>query len=338
MGVAGEGPDLSLIAAAFRASCDVSSLMYYHPDAKKAEKFAKEIGALPASNAQEFVSGVGAAELLTIPGGRAELAESLLRAGVHVSLRKPIADNLEEVESLAAAARESKSFLSVDDEAFFFEPYNKLKELVGKMEVGEICAARFRVNLAGEGGWGPQADLLKTNYGLFHPCFDIIAYAIELLGDVESVMAYLNPMKTGARGKGGGQSMIALKFKSAGCYGVVELTYAPGTAIRTEGYPCDASIELAGTDGIIWANHFYGKMTETPWLEVRRGKKYFSLGIASGMAVEWPDAVRASAAHFATNAAYGTAPKPGIERSRSALKVILAAIEASESGSEIHLI
>jgi len=137
---------------------------------------------------------------------------------------------------------------------------------------------------------------------------------------------------------GGGQSAIALKFRAPGCYGAVELTYAPGTAIRSQGYPCDTSIELAGTDGIIWANHFYGKMAETPWIEIRRGKKYFAHGIGSGMSVEWPDAVRASAAHFASRAANGTAPKPGIARHAHALKVILAAIESSESGNEIHIV
>jgi hypothetical protein len=78
-------------------------------------------------------------------------------------------------------------------------------------------------------------------------------------------------------------------------------------------------------------------MSETPWLEVRRGKKYFSLGIGSGMELEWPDAVRASAVHFASRAAHGMSPKPGVARHHHALKVILAAIEASESGAGIKI-
>ena len=131
--------------------------------------------------------------------------------------------------------------------------------------------------------------------------------------------------------------MIGLKFKSPGCFGSVELSYAPKTAIRSAGWPCDASIEIAGTDGIIWANHFYGKMSETPWVEVRRGKKYFSFGIGSGMDLDWEDAVKARASHFAIRAAHGTVSKPDIRLNLHGVRVMAAAIESSETGAEIHL-
>ncbi len=333
MGLAGEGPELPLIAAAFREAGEVTSLLYYHPNTRAAERTAKQLGAESARSAEEFVSGIGAAELLTLPGGRRDLAESLLRAGVHVSLRKPFAERLDEATCLRAAARESGALLRVDDEAFFFEPYRKLKSLIRNMEIGELCAARFRLNLAGQGGWGPRAELLKDNFGLFHPCFDILAFATDLIGDVESVVSYLNPIDT----RRGGQSLIALKFKQPGLYGVMEFSYAPNTAVRSEGYPCDTSMELAGTDGIIWANHFHGKMTETPWLEVRRGKKHYVLGIGSGMALEWTDALRASAAHFAEQAARGGHPRPNVARHFHGLEILTAALEAAESKSEIHL-
>jgi len=333
MGLAGEGPELPIIASAFLGAGEVTSLLYYHPDTRKAERTAQQLGAESARSAEEFISGVGAAELLSLPDGRIELAESLLRAGAHVSLRKPFAERIDDAARLRDAARESGAHLRVDDEAFFYEPYRKLKSLIGSMEIGELCAARFRLNLAGQGGWGPRAELLKHGFGLFHPCFDILAFATDLLGDVESVVSYLNPIDT----RRGGQSLIGLKFKQPGLYGVIELSYAPKTSIRSDGYPCDASIELAGTDGIIWANHFYGKMTETPWLEVRRGKKYYALGIGSGMALEWTDALRASAAHFACQAARRGQPRPNVTRHFRALEILTAAIDAAESKNEIHI-
>ena len=60
MGVAGEGPEMKLIASAFSKSESVSGLVYYHPDARKAERYAAEIGARAVSDENEFVSGVGA--------------------------------------------------------------------------------------------------------------------------------------------------------------------------------------------------------------------------------------------------------------------------------------
>jgi predicted dehydrogenase len=334
MGIAGEGPELSLVADAFRASHDVLSLVYYHPDARKAEKLAKAAGVSDfCSDIGELASAADAAEVLSIPGGRAEVAESLLCAGVSLSLRKPLATSLEEAERLIRAAKNGNAHLRVDDEAFFYEPFLKLKEYIDKMEIGEIDAARFKVNLAGEGGWGPRAELLSGNNWIFHPCFDIVAFIIDLIGGVGSVISYTNPMNP----KKGGQGLIGLKFKAPGCYGALELTYSPEMSIRTEGYPCDVSFEIAGTDGIIWVNHFYGKMTETPWIEIRRGKKYFSLGIGSGMKLEWPDAVRASAAHFAKRIAHGATPKPDIALHRLALKILLSARDAAETGTEIKV-
>lgn len=334
MGIAGEGPELALVADAFRRSPDVGSLVYFHPDKSKAARFAKT-AEIPdsCSDIGEFVPAVDAAEILSIPGAREEVAETLLKSGVHLSLSKPFAASLDEAGRLRRAAAEGGAHLRVDDEAFFYQPYNKLKDYIDTMEIGEVCAARFRVSLAGKGGWGPLPELLKGGDYIFHPCFNQFALAIDLLGEIESVIAYISPMKP----KSGGQAMIGFKCKAAGRYGVLEFTYAPQTAIRTEGHPCDASIEIAGTDGIIWMNHFYGKMTETPWIEVRRGKKYFSYGIGSGLELDWADAVRASAAHFAHRAARDAAPRPEIAKHYRALKILLAAREASETSSEIKV-
>ena len=71
---------------------------------------------------------------------------------------------LEEAERLRAAARKGGVKLRVDDEALFFEPHLKLKELIGAMEIGEICAARFRSNIVGAGGWGPSLKRNSTRY------------------------------------------------------------------------------------------------------------------------------------------------------------------------------
>lgn len=334
MGLAGEGRMLPHIVEAYGNQPLAGSLVLYHPDRKKADALAKKFGTDDAvSDIRSFGEAVDAVEVLDFPGGRGELVERLLRAGKHVSLQKPFAESFDEAGDMLRAARGSGAYLRVNDYALFYEPYVKLKKLIRSMEIGEVCAIRFHSNLVGRGGWGPVPEFLKEEKILFHPAFDRFALAIDLLGDVESVIANINPM----RPRKGGQAAVGFKYKAPGCYGHFDLTFAPQTAIRTTGLPCDETIEVAGTDGIIWVRHFHGKMTEEPSIEVRRGKKCFSFGIGSGMETDWVDALRASAGHFLKSVSGSRRPKLSGRDAMKALKFQIAAREAADTRAEVRI-
>ncbi|MFH1857290.1 MAG: Gfo/Idh/MocA family oxidoreductase, partial [Candidatus Omnitrophota bacterium] len=332
--LAGEGRLLPYMVDAYRDRPLADSLVFYHPDGKKAKNMAKRLGLDGAvSDIHSFRNEVDAVEVFDPPGGRVELVERLLKAGKYVSVQKPFAENMEDARVMARAAKSSGAFLRVNDYALFYEPYVRLKKMIRSMEIGEVCAIRFHSNLAGGGGWGPLPEYLKDGRVLFHPAFDRFALAIDLLGDVDSVIAGINPM----RPRKGGQGVVGFKYKAPGCYGHFDLTYAPQTAIRTDGLPCDDTIEVAGTDGIIWARHFHGKMTEEPSIEVRRGKKCYSMGIGSGMRTEWTDSLRASAGHFLKSISRSRRPRLSGRDAMKALKFLAAAQEASDMRSEVKL-
>lgn len=334
VGLAGDGWLLEPMAEAHRASGLCESLSYYHPDKKTAEKIGAKIKADEAtSEFGKFSKIVEAAEVFEIPGGRDETVKNLLGAGVAVSLQKPFAMSIEAADDLIRVSKKTGSLLRVNEYALYYEPYIKLRELIRKMEIGEVCAIRLRSNLAGKGGIGPLPDALSGRSIFFHPAFDRFALAIDLVGDVESTVVYANGMDK----KKGGQALAGFKCRQPGCYGIFDFTFAPGTSIRTSCLPCDDQVEIAGTDGIIWANHFHGKMTEEPWLEVRRGKKHYTIGIAGGIAVEWESALKASAEDFLTCAGNGSRPAHTTHESRRALKFLLAVVAASESGEMVKL-
>lgn len=334
IGLAGEGLLLPHMAEAYRGQPLADSLVFYHPDGKKAKNMAKRLGLNGAvSDIRSFRNEVDAVEVFDLPDGRVEFVERLLKAGKHVSVQKPFAENMEDAKVMARAAKSSGAFFRVNDYALFYEPYVRLKKMIRSMEIGEVCAIRFHSNLVGGGGWGPMPEYLKDGRVLFHPAFDRFALAIDLLGDIESVIASVNPM----RPRKGGQAVVAFKYKAPGCYGHFDLTYAPQTAIRTDGLPCDDTIEVAGTDGIIWARHFHGKMTEEPSIEVRRGKKCYSMGIGSGMETDWTDALRASAEHFLKSISKSRQPRLSANDAVKALKFLMATQEASDMRSEVRI-
>ena len=332
LGLAGGGPMLSAMAQAYNGLPLVKSTALYHPDKKIAKKLGAQIHAdVLYYDPDAFIKNVDAAEVFDLPGSREEIVTALLRAGRHVSVQKPFAKTLPEASRMIKAAKQGGAALRVNDYLFFYEPYKKLRELVRDMEVGEVCAARFRSNLCGAGGWGPMKEWFHDGNVFVHPAFDKFAFIIELLGDIESVCSYGGTMKP----KKGGAAVVGFKCKAPGCYGVLELTYAPGTEIRATGLPCDDTIEIAGTDGIIWANHLHGKLTEEPWLEVRRGKKHYTLGIGSGMELDWEHSLRASAQHFLKSVSSNKSPGLTAHTAQKALAFMLAADQAVKENTEV---
>lgn len=334
VGLAGDGYLLHSMAQVYKNHEKCESVSYYNPVKTKAAKIARELGVSSVfTDLGQFKKNIDVAEVFEISGGRRETVEELLLAGIPTSLQKPIATNLDEADELIRTARKSGTLLRVNEYPLYYEPYVKAAALIKKMEIGEACAIRLRSNLVGEGGWGPLEDLLKKESPFFHPAFDKFALAAALVGDIDSVSVYSNELKPGKAG----QALIAFKCHAEGCFGVMDLTYAPETSIRTNGLPCDDQVEIAGSDGIIWVNHFHGKMTEEPWLEVRRGKKHYTLGTGSGMELDWESCLKFSAEDFIKSACAGKTPRHSIHESRKALKVILAAREAAETGATISV-
>lgn len=333
LGLAGDGPMLDAMVEAYRGLHRVESTTLYNPAEEKAEKDAKKHGVSDAtSDLNRFMDAIDAVEVFDIPR-RTELVEALLHAGKWVSVQKPFAFSVEEAGRMLTAEEQGRGRLRLNDPALFYEPYIKLKQLIDEMEIGEICAARFHANLVGKGGWGPMTEYFKGGRALFHPAFDKFALAIHLLGDIESVHSYINPFTA----RRGGQAVIGFKTKAEGCYGVFDLTYAPGTAVRTDAIPCDDTLEVAGTDGIIWVRHFHGRMTEEPSIEVRRGKKCYSIGIGSGMKTDWRDSLAASAAHFLRAAENRTAPRLAAKEAQKALAALTAALKAAGVKHEVRI-
>lgn len=334
VGLVGEGYLLEPMARAYKSIRNCESVSYYNPVKTKATKIGRAIGADSVfSDFGQLKKSVDIAEVFEISGGRRKKVEELLLAGIPTSLQKPIATNLDEADELIRAARKSGTLLRVNEYPLYYKPYLKAAELIKKMEIGEVCAIRLRSNLVGEGGWGPLEDLLKKESPFFHPAFDKFALAASLVGDIDSVSVYANAVSPGKPG----QALVAFKCRAEGCFGVMDMTYAPESAIRTEGLPCDDQVEIAGTDGIIWVNHFHGKMTEEPWLEVRRGKKHYTIGIGSGMELDWESCLKFSAEDFIKSSCAGKTPRHSIHESRKALKALLAAREAAETGATISV-
>ena len=96
----------------------------------------------------------------------------------------------------------------------------------------------------------------------------------------------------------GGQGLVACQFAHPGRYGLLECVFAPHLFIRSDYFPYDLEVEIAGTDGIIWLRRGMAKRTQSPAIEVRVGQRAFSFGAASGIEEDWNWAYREAAVCF----------------------------------------
>jgi predicted dehydrogenase len=85
----------------------------YDIDQSKAERLANEHGVVAAPSLEEFIRSVDAASIATPTSTHFDIAQTLLRAGKHLLVEKPIAENTAHASELAELAAEQRLILQV---------------------------------------------------------------------------------------------------------------------------------------------------------------------------------------------------------------------------------
>ena len=163
-----------------------------------------------------------------------------------------------------------------------YPPLLKVKKFLEDDLIGEVCNIRIRATVGGKGG-RQAPEIPDRDRCLDHPAFDHFFLLAFLGGGIERVTAYLNPMDP----ERGGQGLVNCKFSHPGRYGLLDCAFAPDLEIRSEYYPYDLELEIAGSDGIIWMNRGMAKRTQAPPIYVRVGQKAYSVGVECGLEEEW---------------------------------------------------
>lgn len=309
MGFFGSGPLAGHIASSYRQDGRVVPQAWFHTDLDEARKWAAMHGCpVATSRIEPFLDCVDAVEMLGGAGLETlDAASRILMARKPLSLSTSLVNERSACEKLMEQARRSGAAVRVNDPVLFYPPYVKAKELLERREIGEIATVRIQANLSGMGHPDEFREILQKK-PLQHPALDKFSIALFFAGEVEKVQAYLNPFVP----EKGGQALVIWKSKTPGRYGIMELSYSPQVKIRFEYMPCHDVIEISGSDGILWVNHFHGKLTEEPSIVVRRAKTYYQIGIESGMKREWSDALQESAKHFVSSVIRKRPPRPSL--------------------------
>jgi len=338
VGFAGDGEIMDLVVQGYKRHSRAIPAAAYHPDRDRARQNAQRWGCEAFYDSHDrFLSDVEIVEYGDLPGARgcAPLAVEAIEAGVHVSFQRPRSAQISVLEEIAVRARRRGVRARVNDPFLFYPPYGLVKELLDRRGIGEPSSLRIKVTVGRGGAWpipgfdpaaGPEAFLS-------HPCLDRFSLALYLFGEVERVAAYVNAIDPPAPEKPG-QAVVILMFRHPGRFGVLDLTLAPEMEIRSDYYPVHEIVEIAGTDGIIWANHCVGTMTQEPPIVVRGAKSYYQIGVERGLEADFSDAFAASASDLIRALLRKRRPRSTIAGSVRALKVLAAAVESARARQE----
>lgn len=174
----------------------------------------------------------------------------------------------------------------------FYPPVRMVKTLIENEEVGELTMIRIRATLGRS-----DKEIAPAPFGpdiLAHEAFDHFPMLVFFAGQIEKVGAYINSFDP----EHSGQALVDVKYKAPGCYGLLDCTYAPKMSLRTNHLPYDMDAEITGTDGVIWLRRGMARRNATEPIYVRIGQTSYSIGVESGMDLEYNSTYSHAAKQF----------------------------------------
>ena len=125
------------------------------PVVERASGLAKEYGLKPriASRVEEIVEEIDGAVVATPNDSHREISVTLLRAGVHVLIEKPLASTFEEGLDIVRAGEEAGRIVAVGYSTRFRRSTLLLKQLLAEGYFGAV--RRFAHQFGTSGGWSP---------------------------------------------------------------------------------------------------------------------------------------------------------------------------------------
>lgn len=289
--------------------------------------------------------GVDIVEVLTPHHLHHRMVLDSLAAGKHVSLQKPPAVSIGEMESICEAAQKASTKFKVYENFIFYPPYVRARELFRAGEIGDPVSLRIKMcsSLSPSGwevpmeawAWRVTEELCGGGPCLFDDGYHKWSVAIDLLGEVEKVFAWVGekPILAGINVDAPG--VVAWKYAGEkDVFGVCDEMICNELQIDSNYYAIDERMELTGEKGVIWVMKWTADLLRVPPLMVYRDGK---LTKYDDMPHDWGDSFKASTCHFIDCIRNDTEPILGCEKGSEVLKFALAMMRSAEEGREVYL-
>jgi predicted dehydrogenase len=271
--------DLNKLAYVDNDDVIVVALVDANP-ARRIERQRDWPSALTFASIDEMVATSGvevdAVEVLLPIALHEEGVVQCLDAGWHVNLQKPVANDLASAERMRATARSSGRQLRVMENYLFYEPLQRLKEIVDSGQLGEISGYHLKMVASGRGGWDVPGDTYERQFEqarrgrgtlFFDDGWHKLSTALWLFGPVQEVRAWIGTTEIIPGIEIDAPTSVIWEHEN-GVRGVWDITLAVDMYLRSDYYTNDERWEVTGRRGFARVNRCTGRGLQQPSLEV----------------------------------------------------------------------
>ena len=289
---------------------------------------------------------VDVVELLTPHHLHCPMTIQAAEAGKHISVQKPMALSAAEAEKMIFAADNAGVILRVYETFVYYAPAMRAKAMIEAGEIGEIRAVRMHVSTGtSDSSWEVplSAWLWRINEKqcgggplVFDHGYHLFSLGYYLGGPVEKVFAWIDQTpaeNTAGMVKVDAPAMIMFKYKSARCYGNLDVEYTPQMRIFSDYYADDDRIEVIGEKGILIINRYTTRTLDLPELMLFKDGKTTPIPVEG---VEWHDSFIATTHDFIDKLKTGGQPRLNGPDGKAVLQFTLAALQSAASGCEVR--
>lgn len=288
---------------------------------------------------------VDVVEVLTPHFLHKEHVLAALAAGKHVSLQKPPAVTMEEMDEMICAAANAGRKLKVYENFVFYPPYVRARELVRSGEIGRPVALRIKMNMSmAPTGWEVPLEswawrVVREMCGggpcLFDDGYHKWSVAIDLLGRVEKVFAWIGAREMMPGVSVDAPAVVAWRYEGEkDLFGVCDEMMSEDLHIASKYYAIDERMEVTGEKGVIWVTGWTADMLgAAPVVMYRDGE----ITEFTDMPRDWAESFSASTHHFIDAIKDGTEPSLTGEQGREVLKMALAIMRSAREERQVYL-
>jgi len=282
-------------------------------------------------------------DVLVPTPNHADVVTSVLDAGYHVQVQKPIARDLEGADQMLVAAERAGASLSILEDYLCYPPLQRLAEIVSSGEVGEPVGLHMKIVATGRGGWDVtpssyewQFDQARDGRGMlvFDHGWHQLAVAMSLFGPVRRIFGWIGSTEIVPGIVMDAPSTLVWEHVG-GVRAVLEISFALDTYFRSTHYTGDERIEVTGSRGFVRCNRISACGIQEPSVVTYRDgetRGYHALDDTP------PDAFAAMAAHTAAFFR-GERPDPVMSgaEGRIVLATLLAGLDSARRTSPVDL-
>ncbi len=317
------------------------------PVAERADRLARDCGgAAVTADIDAFLAtpGLEAVEILTPHHLHADHAVAALEAGKNVSLQKPPARNMEELERIARAASRASGTFRVFENFMHYPVHVKARELIETGAIGQPLSLRLKT-AAGrpEDGWAVEPDALTwrmneetcgggpTTFDHGYHCYNLARCFMG--AEVDTVHAFVSWYGEERSSRYDGNSIVSWRYEGEPeRFGSWEVVASIGMRVEGSYYAEDDRAVIHGTDGYISISGCTGHTGDDAPLTLYRDGRTEVFG---DLERDWASSFECGATDFVHAIRDGRQPDQGVEDARRTLAVALAVGLSAETGAEI---